>query len=147
MDLRTDIRTVLIVRELRGSSTAIGIRVVVSAAELAYMNISLWNTRCFIAGFGWIGLIFLFERDGIDVPMMGLGTTNLSPTIGYRAGSRSSSILETCHEHESKSSTVVTEIGTSQPVAISLKMGIQLKTLGILIFHSKILLPRLLPQW
>ena len=102
MGLRTDIRTVLIVSELRGSSTAIGIRVVVFAAELALNNISLCNTRCFNAGFGWIGLIFLSERDGFDVPMMGLGSTNHSPPIGYRAGSRSSSILETYHEQESK---------------------------------------------
>ena len=79
MGLRTDIRTVLIVSELRGSSTAIGIRVAVFAAELAYNKISLCNTRCFIAEFGWIGLICLFERDGFDVPMMGFGSTN--PTI------------------------------------------------------------------
>ena len=73
MGLRTDIRTALIVSELRGSSAAIGIRVVVSAAELALNNISLCNTRCFIAGFDLIGLIFLFERDGFDVPVMGFG--------------------------------------------------------------------------
>ena len=35
MGLRTDVGTVLIVRELRGSSTAIGIRTIVYAAELA----------------------------------------------------------------------------------------------------------------
>ena len=99
MGLQTDIRTVLIVSELQ---SAIGISVVVFAAELAYNNISLWNTRCFIAGFGWIGLIFLFERDGYDESMMGLGSTNHSLSIGYRAGSRSSSILETRTEHESK---------------------------------------------
>ena len=102
MGLRIDIRTVLIVRELRGSSMAIGIRVVVFTAELANSNISRCSTRCFIAGFGWIRMIFLFERDGFDVPMMGLGSTNHSPSIRYRAGSRSSSILEICHEHESK---------------------------------------------
>ena len=34
--------------------------------------------------------------------MMGLGSTNHSASIGYRAGSRSSSILEICTEHESK---------------------------------------------
>ena len=47
-------------------------------------------------------MIFLFERDGFDVPLMGLGSINHSQSIGCRAGSRSSSILETCHEHESK---------------------------------------------
>ena len=88
MGHQTDIRAVLIVRELRGSSTAIGIRVVVFAAELAYNNISLWNTRCIIAGFGWISLIFLFERDGFDVPMINLGSINHSPSIGYCADSR-----------------------------------------------------------
>ena len=45
MGLRTDIGTVLIVGELRDSSTAIGIRMVVLAAEMALNNISLCNTR------------------------------------------------------------------------------------------------------
>ena len=35
MGLRTDIRTVLIVRELGGSGTAIGVRVIVLTTELA----------------------------------------------------------------------------------------------------------------
>ena len=115
MGLRTDIRTILIVGELRGSSTAIGVRVVDFAAELALNNISLSNTRCFIAGFGWIGLIFLFERDGFDVPVTGLGSTNHTMSIEYCAGFSSASILETCQKHEPfsrKSSTILTGIGT-----------------------------------
>ena len=58
MGLRTDIRLVLIVGDLRGSRTAIGIRMIIFAAELALKNITLCNTRCFIAGFGRIGLGF-----------------------------------------------------------------------------------------
>ena len=93
---------VLTVGELRGSSMAIGIRIIVFAAELALNKISLCSTRCFIAGFGLIGLIFLFERDGFDVPEVDLGSTNHTVSVEYCAGSRSSSILETCHKHESK---------------------------------------------
>ena len=72
------------------------------SGELALNNISLCSTRCFIAGFGWIGLIFLFERDGFDVPLVGLGITNHTVSIEYSAGFSSTSILETCHKHESK---------------------------------------------
>ena len=96
MGHRTSKGTVLIVGELRGSST------IVFAAELALNNISLCNTRCFIAGFRWIGLILLFERDGFDVPVMGLGNTNHTVSIEYCVGFSSTSILETCHKHESK---------------------------------------------
>ena len=81
MGLRTEIRTVLTVGEVRGSSTAISIRMIVFAAKLALNHISPCNRRCFIAGFGWIGLIFLFERDGFDVPEMGLGSTNHTQSI------------------------------------------------------------------
>ena len=102
MGLRTDIRTVLIVSKLRGSSTAIGIRMIVFAAELALNNISLCYTRCFIAEFGWIGLIFLIEGDGFDFPVMGLGSTNHTVSVEYCAGSESSIILEIYHKHESK---------------------------------------------
>ena len=102
MGLKSDIGTVLIVCELRGSSAAIGIRMVVFAAELALNNISHCNTKCFIAGSGWIGLIFLFERDGFDVPVMGLISINYTVSIEYCAGFSSTSILETCHKHETK---------------------------------------------
>ena len=47
-------------------------------------------------------LIFLLERDGFDVPVMGLGSTNHTLSIEYRAGFSSTSILKTCHKHESK---------------------------------------------
>ena len=60
------------------------------------------TTSAFIAGFGWIGLIFLFERDGFDVPVMDLGSTNHTVSIEYCAGFSSTSILETCHKHELK---------------------------------------------
>ena len=102
MGLRTEIRAVLIVGELRGSRTTIGINMIVFAAELALNNISLCGTRCFIAGFAWIGLIFLFERDGFDVPKMGLGSTSHIVFVEYCAGFCSTSILETCHKHELK---------------------------------------------
>ena len=75
---------------------------IVFAAELTLNNISLCNTRCFLVGFCWIGLIFLFEGDGCDGPEMGLGSTNHIVSIEYCAGFSSMSILETCHEHESK---------------------------------------------
>ena len=102
MGLRSKIQTVLIVGELRGSNTALGIRMSVFAAELALNLISCCSNRCFVAGFDWIGLIFLFESDGLDVPEMGLRSTSHIVFVEYCAGFSSTSILETCHKHESK---------------------------------------------
>ena len=51
-----------------------------------------------------VGLVwvFLLERCGFDVSVMGLESTNHTVSVEYCAGFRSSSILETCHKHESK---------------------------------------------
>ena len=47
-------------------------------------------------------MIFLFDIDGFDVPEMGIGSTNYTASIENCAGFSSTSILETCHKHESK---------------------------------------------
>ena len=73
MGLRTDIGTVLIVCEIWGSSTALGVRVIVFAAECARNPSDYCSTRCFTGGFVWIGLFFLFERYNLGVPERSLG--------------------------------------------------------------------------
>ena len=114
----------------------IGIRMVVFAVELAPNNISLCNTRCFIAGFGWIGLIFLFERDGFDVPVMGLSTTNHTVSIEYCAGFSSTSILETCHKHETK---IINRADRYWDITASGHLVENGNPIGILIFSIKTL--------
>ena len=62
---------------------------------------------------------FLFERDSLDVPMMPVTAQRYDIVRARERRASSKHVLST----NRKSSTVVTGIGTSQPVAISLKNG------------------------
>ena len=85
--LRIDIRTVLIVCEVRGSSTALGIRMIVFAAKCALTPSDCWSSiTCFTGGFDWIGLIFLFERYNLGVPEMSFGIPSNSVFVAYWTG-------------------------------------------------------------
>ena len=88
--------SVLIVCELRGSSTAISINVIIFAAECARTPRDCWSIGSFIGVLGWIGLVFLFKRY-LGCTEVSFGIPSNSIHLEYWAGFSFTSILETCN--------------------------------------------------